>query len=90
MNNKELSQLRIDIDELTEQFEHLVDVLRESQVLFSGSHQKEYKYKIFTADIFVRDRYNSLVHRLSKILDHLGLEFEWIECKPHYELKEKE
>ena len=88
MNNKEVSQLRIDVDKLTEAFKELVDALRFSQVLFKGTESK-YKYRIFISNVCVRNDFNCLENKLSKILDHLNIEFEWIECKPHYELKEK-
>ena len=88
MRNNEITELR-------EDFEKLVDTLIEADILREDSMSSmiwgKYKRFYINYDTKVRNQgMKSIGKKLRLILDHLGLEFEWIDCKPHYELKEKE
>jgi dynactin complex subunit len=37
----------------------------------------------------LKSRVTDLETQLSLISKHLGVEFEWVDCEPHYEMKKK-
>ena len=88
MRNDEIRQLRKDIDDLNERVDDLIDELVRSEVVSRfSSISSNRKYTIY--NIEAKKEFKHIKAGLLAIVNHLGLELKWVECKPHYELKEK-
>jgi len=80
------NKLRKDHLELEKRFKGLVDALYDAEVLFGVVH----KYEFFNAGVNILTMQAESDECLKLILDHLGLEFELVKCRDHYELRKKE
>ena len=86
MKNNDIEQLREDLDQANERINDLVNVLVDSQIVRVDHHMQ---YTFYYSNVRVLRDKKEVLDKTQMILNHLGLEFEWIDCKPHYELKEK-
>ncbi|MHA1941929.1 MAG: hypothetical protein ACW97P_09400 [Candidatus Hodarchaeales archaeon] len=87
MRKDNIEQLREDLDDANEKIDKLVAVLVESQIM---SVDYLICHTFYRTNLMVLDNKRVTSAKLQLILDHLELEFEWVDCQPHYELKKKE
>lgn len=86
MKNNDIEQLREDLNAANKKIDDLIEILVESQIMQVIPYARHIFYHSRVR--VIRDE-KELSDKIKMILNHLDLEFEWVDCNPHYELKEK-